>query len=444
MLVLARRHHDAAMNIPSLLTGICIAGTLIAGEADPGPSAARAAVDALHRELSGRFSDPHGLLYDYTADDGSAIIPTPEECRAGKPNGVAWWCPIENGAFFTGLWLAALVDRWEATRDPAVADRARRAAAGLLLLASVGEHPGFIARGVADDGRSHPPAGSDDQTLPWFYGLWRYLQSAIPAADERRTLSAAMVRVGTALRDNGWLMPSDPATLGPRGSFASVTPGTCPRLLFTLRALHQVSGDDAWLALYRRMRDEAGPKGGPTRLEVCADGDLIGEHASPQWDFYMLWTKGHTVACLAALARQEEDPSAAARYRAGLDRMVAFAAGRIGKQAWDPARRPAFQPDWRQLLPLWREQRAMADISAVANAQAREWDRISPRKSYELVNMAEPLFACWIVTLGGEAAVRASAPAIRATLCRYRWSEVTYSTGFAGELAWWQGRAWLE
>lgn len=432
------------MNLSRLVSATCIAGALVCAEADPGAAAARASVDVLHRELTGRFSDPHGLLYDFTAADGSVITPTPEECRQAKPNGLAWWCPIENGAFFTGLWLAGLVDRWGATHDPADAERARRAAAGLLLLASVGEHPGFIARGVSTDGRSHPPGGSDDQTLPWIYGLWRYLRSPLPSDAERVQLTAAVLRVGTALRDNRWQVPSDPVTLGPRGGFAGASPVTCPRLLFILRAMHDLSGDPSWRDLYRRMRDEPATAGGPSRIAICADGDIINEHASPQWDFYMLWTKGHTAACLAALAVGEEDPALAARYRTGLDRMVAFAAGRIGVQRWQAADRPAFEPDWRRLLPWWREQRTMPEIAAVAGAQAAEWDRISPRKSYELNHMAEPLFACWIVTLGGEAAVRANAPAIRAALCRYPWADLTYSTCFAGELAWWQGRAWLE
>ncbi|MBW8764554.1 MAG: hypothetical protein JF592_18570 [Microbacterium sp.] len=435
------------MTTISLLALLCVLGvsvTAAGAEADPGPQAARAAVDALNQQLSTRFSDPHGLLFDYTAADGTVALPTAEELKAAKPNGVAWWCPIENGAFFSGLWLAGLVGRWEATRDPLVAARARRTAAGLLLLASVGEHPAFIARGVGDDGRSHPPTGSDDQTLPWFYGLWRYLQSPLPTPEERTTLLAAMVRVGSALRDNGWLAPSDPATLGPRGGFAAFTPLTAPRLLFIVRALHDLTGERAWLDLYRQLRDEHAKPGSPSRLELCADGDMINEHAAPQWDFFMLWTKGHSVAALAALAAWEEDPALAARYRAGLARWTAFAAGRISKQKWSLAERPAFQADWRQLLPLWHEQRNVSETIAVAKAQAELWDRLSPRKSYELLNMAEPLFACWIVTLGGDTPeARACAPAIRAALCRYQWSELSYSTCFAGELAWWQGQAWL-
>jgi hypothetical protein len=431
-----------------LIRGLLLMAALAAAmgaEADPGPAAARTAVDALHRELLGRFSDPYGLLCDYTAADGSVLLPTAAECRAAKPNGLAWWCPIENGAFFTGLWLTALVDRYQATGDEAVAVRARLAADGLLRLSSVGEHRAFIARGLAEDGRSHPPGGSDDQTLPWFYGLWRYLGSGIPGPDERIRVSAAILRVGMALRDNRWMVPSDPPSIGPRGGFAACTPGTAPRLLFIVRVLHQVSGDAAWLDLYRSLRDSGATADGPTRLALCADGDLVAEHAAPQWDFYMLWTKGHSVACLAALAHWEEDPAAAAAYRRGLLHVADFAAGRVALGGWDPAAVPDFQADWRQLLPLWREQPTMTDMVAVATVQAQAWDRISPRKSHELLRMAEPLFACWIVTLSGdEALVRRCAPAIRAALCRYPWRELRYSTCFAAELAWWQGRAWLE
>lgn len=426
-----------------LLACLLLPLAVMAGDADPGPVAARRSVDLLHAELRGRFSDRFGLLYDYTAADGTVPVPAADELRQAQPNGLAWWCPIENGAFFTGLWLAALVDRHAATGDAAVAERARQAVEGLLRLSEVGEHPAFVARGLSEDGRGHPPAGSDDQTLPWFYGLWRYHGSGIPDEAGRRRVAAAMLRVGAGLRDNRWLAPADPPGVGPRGGFAAFAPGSAPRLLFIARAVHAVGGDASWLALYRDLRDAA--EGGRSRLGVCADGDLIGEHAAPQWDFYMLWTKGHTAACLAALAAWEEDPAAAAAYRRGLARIAAFAAGRIALGGWDPAAVPAFDADWRRLLPLWRAQPAVADMVAVATAQGREWDRISPRKSHELLRMAEPLFAAWIVTLSGdEALVRGCAPAIRAALCRYPWADMRYSTGFAGELAWWQGRRWLE
>ena len=50
---------------------------------------------------------------------------------------------------------------------------------GLLFLASLGHTPGFIARGVATDGKTTYPMGSNDQTTPWLYGLWRYVQDGL-------------------------------------------------------------------------------------------------------------------------------------------------------------------------------------------------------------------------------------------------------------------------
>ncbi|MBM4047100.1 MAG: hypothetical protein FJ279_18515 [Planctomycetes bacterium] len=136
-----------------------------------------------HREIWRRFIGPQGLLYDYTALDGTALLPTPEECRTGKPNALGWWTPIENGAFFSGLYLDALCNRWRATQTRIAADEARKVAHGLLKLAEAGETPGFIARGFATDGRSHYAASSSDQTYPWFYGLWRYATSRIPGSN---------------------------------------------------------------------------------------------------------------------------------------------------------------------------------------------------------------------------------------------------------------------
>jgi hypothetical protein len=55
--------------------------------------------------------DEHDVLLDFTDLDGSVIIPTPEECLAGKPNALGWWSPIENGAMFNGMYLDGMVNR---------------------------------------------------------------------------------------------------------------------------------------------------------------------------------------------------------------------------------------------------------------------------------------------------------------------------------------------
>src|SRR6185503_1207699 len=51
---------------------------------------AAAGVEQAHAEIWRRFIDPHDILIDYADADGKFPRPTPEECRAGKPNALGW------------------------------------------------------------------------------------------------------------------------------------------------------------------------------------------------------------------------------------------------------------------------------------------------------------------------------------------------------------------
>jgi hypothetical protein len=44
------------------------------------------AVESAHREVWRRFIDGSGIFLDFADLDGKVSIPTPEECREGKPN----------------------------------------------------------------------------------------------------------------------------------------------------------------------------------------------------------------------------------------------------------------------------------------------------------------------------------------------------------------------
>ena len=95
------------------------------------------AIEKLHQVLWSTRVDEHGLLRDYVGE-----LPTPEDCRLGRPNGIGWWSPIENGPMFTGLYLPAMCER--ARRSGLEADRAAcwRLAQGLLLCCSSNERRG--------------------------------------------------------------------------------------------------------------------------------------------------------------------------------------------------------------------------------------------------------------------------------------------------------------
>lgn len=63
-------------------------------------------INRLHRQVWDRFvRTPHGHILDYVGDRGEIYYPTPEQCESAIPNGLGWWTPIENGAFFTGLYI---------------------------------------------------------------------------------------------------------------------------------------------------------------------------------------------------------------------------------------------------------------------------------------------------------------------------------------------------
>ena len=107
--------------------------------------AARLAVELVHKELWRRFVDKHDVLLDFTGLDGTVSLPTPEECRASKPNALGWWAPNENGAMFNGLYLDGMVNRALATREESDKTKARRLVEGLLRLADCSEVKGFVS-----------------------------------------------------------------------------------------------------------------------------------------------------------------------------------------------------------------------------------------------------------------------------------------------------------
>ena len=47
---------------------------------------AASAAEQAHSEIWRRFVDKYGIMIDFTDLDGSVSLPTPEECREGKPN----------------------------------------------------------------------------------------------------------------------------------------------------------------------------------------------------------------------------------------------------------------------------------------------------------------------------------------------------------------------
>lgn len=409
----------------------------IAGLAIPLPACdaadVAASVQQAHSEIWRRFIDKHGVMLDFVALDGSVDLPTPEECRDGKPNALGWWSPIENGAMFNGMYLDAAVNRWRHTKSVDDATKARRLMEGLLLLNSISDVKGFVGRGVSTDGRSHYPMGSNDQTLPWFYGLWRYLESGLATPAERERIVANLVETADVLVSLNWSMPAEPP-FHRRGTFAGFTFDSAPRLLFVCRMMHAVTSESKWDVLYRRSLAERGGKENSSRLETCERG-MVFEYAP-----YHSWTSCSSVAVLRSLWELEPDAAVKTAFARGLQASADLAM----KSLWraekfehnDPS---TFNPDWRVMNPLWKPQATETEAQELAHRQLKEFLKVSPRRAKETEFVREPTAAAWIVTLAPDAAIlRQRADTVKRVIAHYDYSRLYYSQFFWVEAAWWR------
>jgi hypothetical protein len=394
-------------------------------EADVAAQADRANAEIWRRFVDRRFD----TLLHYAGPKGEVVLPTAEECAKNQPNGMSWSTPIEDGPFFGGLYLVGLCQRWRARRDAETAEQARRIAAGLMKLAALGETPGFIARGVAADGRAHYRASSEDQMFPWFLGLRLYLQSGLATEEEKAAITARMVATVEAVERNGWRVPCDPASFGDRGDFTKATVHDAARLLYLLRAMHELTGDERWRREYDARLAERIGKANRPRLELIGDGLNFGP---PDKRDTFIWTNSMSQAALRALVDGETDAPVRESLRRGLLASARSAASHLGRaERWENANTLGFDVDWRFLKESWKPQANCDEAIALARSQLPLWAAHNPRSPYEDDTVREPLFAAWIVLLAHDEMLRREhLPAIRAMLARYDWSRLYTSTFF--------------
>lgn len=390
-----------------------------------------AAAESAHRELWRRFIDKYGIMIDFADMDGKVSLPTPEECKAGKPNALGWWAPIENGAMFNGLYMDAAVNRWRRTKSADDAAKARKLMEGLLLLNSISDVKGFVGRGVSTDGKSHYPMGSNDQSSPWFLGLWRYLDSGLATEEERKRITKHLVETTDAIVAMKWSMPAE-QPFGRRGGFGGFTFDSAPRMLFVCKLLHAVTGDAKWDRLYRDALAERGGKENRTRLEVCEHG-MVFEYAK-----YHTWTSCTCVGAVRALWEMEKEETIRAAYARGLQASADLAFKSLPMaQQFDNADTSYFEMDWRVMNKDWKPQQTEQEAQDLAHVQLRNFMKIAPRRGKETAFIREPTAAAWVVTLAPDAAIlKQRAADVERVIAHYDYSKLYYSQFFWVESAW--------
>ncbi len=312
--------------------------------------------------------------------------------------------------------------------------KARRLMEGLLFLNSISDVKGFVGRGVSTDGKSHYPMGSNDQTLPWFYGLWRYWQSGLATPREKQRIQTHLRETAEIIVKLGWKMPAKPP-FNTRGSFAGFSFGSVTRQLFVMKLMHTVTGDSRWDVMYRASLEQRGGKENASKREVCAKGMVFEDGRTHNW------TSCCEVAALRGLWEMETETTLKATFAKGLRASAELAAQSLPLALqFDPHNPAPFSQDWRKaMLPLWKPQTTENDAQTLAGQQLREFVKLSPRRNKETAFIREPTSAAWIVTLCPDAAlVKQHAQAIERVISRYDYTRLYLCTFFWVESAWWR------
>jgi len=408
--------------------------TLSALAAKPTPS-----VERLHQDMWNRFVQPNGLLLDYNTPAGDVELPTAEECREGKPNAISWWTPIENGPFFTGLYLDAAVRRWKVTQSTEDLGKARKLAEGLMLSSTVSNVPGFIARGVLPDGKSYYPIGSDDQTAPWFQGLWAYIRSGAPTPKEKQRIEAKMVEVAEVLRGNGWSMPCDASGAFPpgvmRGSFSEPEYRSAARQLFVTRAMFEMTGNAVWNQAYEDALTKPIHKG-KTMLQYVEEGIPGWWKDHPNLVSNQIWLCVNPQAMVRELADLEKRPEIREKYLTSLKTNAKAVAHLIIAEPPANLETIPYRTDWRTMNEMWEPQTSTKQTVDLALKQLKAWK--NQGRNVEIPGLREPFSAAAILRLSPQ-----SDPDIQAADARFEqfiqgipWEKLYSSYALFAEYAW--------
>ena len=374
---------------------------------------------------------PYAHLLDAAEEDGNAHIPTAEEIKAYLPNVMSYATSIADCAFFGGLYLFGLCERYDTAPIDTLKTEISMLAKGLLLLCDVAKVDGFIARGVADDGVTHYPCSSTDQVGPFVLGLWRALRS--PAADDalRAEIKPRLIRTLRGLMAVGWRVPTEweGVTLG---SFADADWRGVAKCLFlaaTARELGLLSPDE-----FEALRAEKPKKSIYTRTEIVSHGfapDMLKNNGLIQF-----WID--VCAHLATRELIKLDPPRAALYRQGLLSNSAAVVPFLREyKAYNKLENKEFNHNWRLLLPHVQPWEGSDAAYAEAKRQNHVWpDLYNPLRNIERKTLSQAFFGAWIAVTGGdEQAALYAKDCLLDAADSVEWDKVGHSYAFAVEAA---------
>ena len=388
--------------------------------------------ELLHNQVWTRFIRmPYGHLLDYADQSGHTVIPTAADLQASLPNPLAWGVSIENGAFFTGLYLYGLSEKYECAPEEQLKKEILILANGLFLLCDVCKTDGCIARGVAEDGVSHPPFSSEDQLGPWLLGLWRLLHS--PASDQalRNEIRKRLIRTLVGIRAVNWAIPTEWEGVM-RGSYAHKDWRGVAKLMFSAAVAREIGviGNTEFEAIATQRPDDSLYN----RVEIIAQGftpDMI--HNPFLIQFWI-----HICAQLCVCSLLTLDPPRAHYYRKGLATNGAAVVSFLKDyEKYIDVAGNTLCYDWRPLLADVRPWKNAKEAVAEADRQLHIFfQQISPGMHDEKQLLGHALSGAWIAVVSGdEKASRYAYQCLGDASRRVNWEGCGYCFAFMAEAA---------
>ncbi len=390
-------------------------------------------MEFLHKQVWERFIRmPYGHLLDYADEKGNAIYPTKEECDKAMPNPRSWGLPIENGAFFTGLYVYALIEKYKKQPSSKTAEEIDILIKGLYLLQDVAKVDGFIARGVGEDGKSHYPMGAECQTFPWILALYSYYKSDLCTNCEN--VRERLLKVLLALRKFEWKTPCDEEGVFYKTSWLNSNSWrSVVLLLFCSRIIYELTGDKDDLKYFEGLINSV-PEGSIfKRSEIVSQGyshDMITSFGNQTW-----------ICLYCHLAVRELitlDPVQASAYKLCLYNNGVTALKNVYSITRYDNERGGFNVDWRSLNSLWEDyENDVSKGTAIAENQFTYWhEKLVPHRRMEHGVLGNALFAAWTaVTCEDERIEKKAIEVLKKEIVKIDWNSLHLSYAFVAESA---------
>ena len=373
---------------------------------------------------------PYGHLLDCADINGNAVIPTADECRAYIPSILAWTTPIADCAMFGGLYLYALCEKYEYEPSEELKKELLIIIKGLLQLCDISDVDGFIARGVANDGVTHYPCSSDDQTAPWVLGLWKATHSSAVDGAMCEEIRKRLRRTLGGFYLNDWKFRNEIKGTD-LGSLKTKDWRHCAKFLFAAAVARECGVITN--AEFSKYTTEKPDDSVFTRREILSQGfshDMVRDKVLLQF-----WINVCAHICVCELASL--DPDGKEFYEQGIALNVVTASNFVREfEQYKPEEFPPYDHDWRKIIPELKQYFTFEEILEEGRRANPLYSKVCPLRSHERKTLGQALFSTWIVIKGNNKALAESA---YNSLCecieKVNWDGVGQSYAFAAESA---------